>query len=884
MIALDMLRLDARKIAVKTKTGLAKIPGKECGRGYISAAYKCGEHYTNGKLNESGKAAAVKLSGKVKALKGMTAAPVKAPKPVVVDTRAKMGVADAFDIHNRIKSGDISASEVKQRWEQFKNNKESIREELNKRTIKELKSDFHSFHAKKKDEWVNVGMKGIEASFIPPNTNRTVEVDLSMFSSRRSPEDIAKAKKRKADEADAAVNSWTDAGIQSAAAERKAKTAAFKKAVTEPETVDEFRTFLQYRKKESMTADQQRRYEALVTDKNREMATAIATKKVEKAISSSGTATYSVEKHSKTGADLHTVKMADRVDKETFNAQRDQAKALGGYYSRYSKAFVLPDEAKAKEFQQQLSPKKDVAKEDIKKEATSLVETQGTTRRAAAAEKIQAVAERTKERAEETLSADRKMNTARRARMGTNIMERAERDKRLAETMVRVAERIDKGDVKYLDKLSSKSEFEALEGSLFRARILQPRAAEAKAIAESKRSPVTEADYERFKGQTGWLLPDAKKQKVIELRAGLAGRKAYDEAKKKGIEDEENKKEVAVSFIDHAELPSVGMSKSDALRMIEAAKGVRGAASAGRELQSLTLATRKDYIDIPERKIEAIRSLTTAIAKKDPKNYDATRVLDQLSERDRFSRMGINSNEELRTVLREYYPLRTAKSEETPERKAKRMEIALLGRKVGVDYFPTPIPLANRVVAEADISPGMKVLEPSAGSGRIADAMKRAGASNIVTIEPSNQLREILDVKGYKAEDANFLNFSDGKGSYDRIVMNPPFSGGADVDHVLHAYDLLKPGGKMVAIMSEGSFFRQSKKDEAFREFLDSVGYSEKLPESSFKESGTGVNTRMVTIDKPDVSLSQKKSALAAKGISTSGMSEEQIANRFYAL
>ena len=35
---------------------MAKIPGKKCGGGYISASYKCGEHYTNGKLNDKGKA------------------------------------------------------------------------------------------------------------------------------------------------------------------------------------------------------------------------------------------------------------------------------------------------------------------------------------------------------------------------------------------------------------------------------------------------------------------------------------------------------------------------------------------------------------------------------------------------------------------------------------------------------------------------------------------------------------------------------------------------------------------------------------------------------------------------------------------------------------
>ena len=70
---LSEVRADAKKVAVKTKTGMAKIPGKPCGGSYISAAYKCGSHYTNGKLNAEGKAAAEKLAEKVRKVKGLSA-------------------------------------------------------------------------------------------------------------------------------------------------------------------------------------------------------------------------------------------------------------------------------------------------------------------------------------------------------------------------------------------------------------------------------------------------------------------------------------------------------------------------------------------------------------------------------------------------------------------------------------------------------------------------------------------------------------------------------------------------------------------------------------------------------------------------------------------
>ena len=84
--------------------------------------------------------------------------------------------------------------------------------------------------------------------------------------------------------------------------------------------------------------------------------------------------------------------------------------------------------------------------------------------------------------------------------------------------------------------------------------------------------------------------------------------------------------------------------------------------------------------------------------------------------------------------------------------------------------------------------------------------------------------------------------------------MNPPFENGQDMDHVQHAFRLLKEGGRVVAIMSEGPFFRSDTKADSFRKWLAEVeGQSEKLPEGSFKDSfrSTGVNTRLVVIDKP---------------------------------
>ena len=97
----------------------------------------------------------------------------------------------------------------------------------------------------------------------------------------------------------------------------------------------------------------------------------------------------------------------------------------------------------------------------------------------------------------------------------------------------------------------------------------------------------------------------------------------------------------------------------------------------------------------------------------------------------------------------------------------------------------------------------------------------------------------------------DFLEYNGGE-HYDRILMNPPFERLQDVDHVQHAYnEALEEGGRLVAIMSPGGFFHQSNKAKEFREWFDSVGGEvEDLPPNSFKESGTGVNSVVVVIDK----------------------------------
>lgn len=163
-------------------------------------------------------------------------------------------------------------------------------------------------------------------------------------------------------------------------------------------------------------------------------------------------------------------------------------------------------------------------------------------------------------------------------------------------------------------------------------------------------------------------------------------------------------------------------------------------------------------------------------------------------------------------------------------------------------FFQTPAALIKIMMERADIRPGDKCLEPEAGAGAIADQLREAGGT-VDCCEVWLSLRRILEAKGHRLVAEDFLSAA--LPTYDRIVMNPPFEGLQDIDHVRKAFDHLAPGGRLVSVMSPGAFYRTTKKAEDFREwFYDLGGSLEEIPAGTFKESGTEVSSVLVMIDK----------------------------------
>ena len=113
-------------------------------------------------------------------------------------------------------------------------------------------------------------------------------------------------------------------------------------------------------------------------------------------------------------------------------------------------------------------------------------------------------------------------------------------------------------------------------------------------------------------------------------------------------------------------------------------------------------------------------------------------------------------------------------------------------------FYPTPERLARIAVDMADIGPDDTCLEPSAGMGGLADLMKQAAEwTHCVEVSPMHC--KVLVAKGHSVTQTDFLAWSGDP--VDRIVANPPFSEGRWQAHTQHAATMVKPGGRLVAIL-----------------------------------------------------------------------------------
>ncbi len=156
---------------------------------------------------------------------------------------------------------------------------------------------------------------------------------------------------------------------------------------------------------------------------------------------------------------------------------------------------------------------------------------------------------------------------------------------------------------------------------------------------------------------------------------------------------------------------------------------------------------------------------------------------------------------------------------------------------------------------------GASVLEPSAGDGAIAIAAAKGGAT-VRAIECEADRCAVLASRAVRGghlidvREANFLRTAP-EPIFDIVVMNPPFYGTHWMDHVRHALDFLKPGGTLRAVLPASARVNETRKHIAFRAWADKYskqswrGAFDDLPAGSFAESGTNINTVVLTLKKP---------------------------------
>jgi 16S rRNA A1518/A1519 N6-dimethyltransferase RsmA/KsgA/DIM1 with predicted DNA glycosylase/AP lyase activity len=122
------------------------------------------------------------------------------------------------------------------------------------------------------------------------------------------------------------------------------------------------------------------------------------------------------------------------------------------------------------------------------------------------------------------------------------------------------------------------------------------------------------------------------------------------------------------------------------------------------------------------------------------------------------------------------------------------------------DYtkFYTPENIANAMAELAELKNGMKVLEPSAGSGRLVTAIKTINPSvfvHAVELYTDVVISHLLHSTADMVTNGDFLKLPLSSESYDRVIANPPFGNDTPLlSHFTKMYNTVKSGGIIICI------------------------------------------------------------------------------------
>jgi SAM-dependent methyltransferase len=176
---------------------------------------------------------------------------------------------------------------------------------------------------------------------------------------------------------------------------------------------------------------------------------------------------------------------------------------------------------------------------------------------------------------------------------------------------------------------------------------------------------------------------------------------------------------------------------------------------------------------------------------------------------------------------------------------ASRHENGTAPRAVSAfQLFQTPAALAARLVSALALRSGARVLEPSAGLGRLLDALAPFHPAEVVAVEMAAACAGELYAQARPRVllvQANFLSLTPATlGTFDAVAMNPPFHMRDDIRHILHARAFLKPGGTLAALCLDTPHRAAA--------LCPLAASWEPIPAGAFGQEGTRVATVLLTL------------------------------------
>ncbi|KYZ12310.1 PLxRFG domain-containing protein [Vibrio parahaemolyticus] len=504
------------------------------------------------------------------------------------------------------------------------------------------------------------------------------------------------------------------------------------------------------------------------------------------------------------------------VDSDTFNDMRAKAKQLGGWYARAYKPKNLPArfDFKSEQARDDFLSVMGGLNVDQSERVKQRDQEKTKSKKEKQVEALREKAASLQAKADESNNAQRLTNNSRRAAMAASAAARADKQEAQANILRKIADGVESGEFLLLGNLTDISQLEELTSVMNRVKWDMP---------EDVREKLAYRDQ-----QGNWhLKPETKFNQVARYVRFPAPKSTP----------------ASLEYIARE------IENLDGYKMT--AKSIRANIKGLKEHESVNLnGARWDKVIPKLRQLARSKSNTV---------YRVEHINELFKSQDRLIRMGIKGDITLRQALREYEQanngkMSTQKEKTRLQKLTEKIEETVRGnRNAFNDFFPTPEAEVKKLIDLADIKPGMKVLEPSAGMGHIADQIAALNGVDLDVGELAFTLSELLEEKGHNVVAGDFLEYNAGE-IYDRIVMNPPFSNDADIHHINHALTMLKDGGKLVAITSSMAGNRGNTTNKNFRRYLDEVGAEEiNLDAGAFKNSlnPTNVATKIIVIEKP---------------------------------